>query len=133
REFFTIERHAFAALLDDRELAQLDAFEGGEAGAARGTEATPSYGGVVVGRSRIFHLRIVMTAERTAHLLESPPPLPGSHRPVVDPKPSAQLAHLGAHRGLDGVVFLRIGAQPIEHLADQFADAAEFRCAEAAR
>src|SRR6185437_5368449 len=70
RQLVAVEGLALAALLDDRQLAQLHPLEGREAGGAVRAEAAPADRGAIVGRPRILHLGIVEPAKRTAH---SPP------------------------------------------------------------
>src|SRR5262249_8012146 len=69
RELVAVEGDALAVLFHHREFAQLHALEGGEARAAGRAVASPADRRVVVGRSRVLHLGVLVTAEWTAHLL----------------------------------------------------------------
>src|SRR5438270_10209962 len=68
-ELVAVERLALSVLLDDRQFAQLHAFEGREAGRAIRAEAPAPDRAAIIGRPRILDLRIVGSAKRTAHLL----------------------------------------------------------------
>ena len=66
-ELAAVERLALAVALDHGDVAQLDALESGEAGAAAFALAAAADRRVVLGRAAVLYLGIVMRAERTAH------------------------------------------------------------------
>ena len=61
-QLVAIERHALAGALDDGELAQLHALEGGEAAAAIRADAPAPNSRVVIGGSRILDLGVEIAA-----------------------------------------------------------------------
>src|SRR5215211_3933011 len=131
-ELVAVELHALAVLLDHRELAQLHAFEGGEARSARRAVAPPADRRIVVSRSRVLNLCVLVTAKWTAHSL---PLLPFALASVsVNRKAGTKRVNLGAHLRLDlGVAVRAVLGDAVEHVGDQMADLAELRHAEAAR
>src|SRR6185295_4588619 len=66
-QFFAVERLAPPCFLDHRQLAQLHALKRGEPAAAGRAQPPPPDSRVVVGGPAIFHLGVVMSAERAAH------------------------------------------------------------------
>jgi len=67
QQLVSIERHAAAVALDDHKLAQLHALECGKAEIAAQTHATAADDGGILGRPRVFDLRIEAAAIRTTH------------------------------------------------------------------
>src|SRR5262249_33333391 len=132
RKLVAVEGDSLAVLLHHREFAQLHALEGGEARAAGRAVAPPADRRVVVGRSRVLHLGVLVTAEWTAHLL--PRFVSCASSVAVDGKAGAQSMDLGAHLGLDlGIAVGPVLGNAVQHIGDQMADLAELRHAEAAR
>ncbi len=68
-ELVAVERLALAVLLDDGEVAQLDALEGRETRAAGLALAPAPDRRAVLGRAAVLHLAVFMGAERAAHQL----------------------------------------------------------------
>src|SRR5690606_3031971 len=71
-ELVAIEGLALAAALVHGQLSQLDPLEGRESRSAIGALPPPPDRRVVLGRSRVLHLSIVMTAKRTPHRTTPP-------------------------------------------------------------
>src|SRR5579864_6565579 len=67
QQFVAVERHAPAVALDDNQLAQLHALEGGEAEIAGEANAAAADHRGILGRPRILHLGIEASATRTTH------------------------------------------------------------------
>ena len=67
QQLVPVEGLALAAALEHGQLAQLDAFEGGEARGAVRALPTPPDRRVVLGRPRILDLGILVSAERATH------------------------------------------------------------------
>src|SRR6185312_14313270 len=67
-ELVAVERLSLTVLLDDRQVAKLDAFKGGEAGAAGLTLPASSDRRPILARAAVLYLAVFMGAERAAHL-----------------------------------------------------------------
>src|SRR6185437_7400905 len=74
QQLVTVEGRAPPVALDDGELAQLHALEGGEAEITGETDAAAAYHRRILGRPRVLHLRIEATATRATH--DFPPSTP---------------------------------------------------------
>ena len=66
-QLVALEGLAAVVLLDDDQLAQLHALEGGEAAAAGRAMAAAADGRIVLAGTAVLHLAVVMSAERAAH------------------------------------------------------------------
>src|SRR5262249_49369381 len=77
QQLVAVERDAAAVALDDSELAQLHALEGGEPEVAAQAHAAPADDGGILGRPRILHLGVETAAIGTAQWT-SPTLLPRS-------------------------------------------------------
>src|SRR4029079_7060453 len=125
QQLIAIERHAPAVALDDDELAQLHALEGGEAEIARQADAAAADDGGIFRRPRILHLGIEASTARAAHALTLP---------LIDREPADQALDLFTHnRFRRRVVFRSLARQRVEHLGDHVPDLSEFGDAEAPR
>ena len=67
RQLGAVERLALSVLLDDGEVAKLDAFEGREARAAGFALAAATDRGAVLAGPAVLHLAVFMGAEGAAH------------------------------------------------------------------
>src|SRR5688572_28162514 len=94
-QFGAVEGLALAVLLDDGEVAQLHALEGGEARPAALALAPPANRRPILGRAAVLHLAVFMRAERTAQASG-----------LVDRKAGTELAHAGVDRLLDRAVIV---------------------------
>src|SRR5215471_14513659 len=113
-QLVAIEWHAPSVALDDDELAQLHALEGGEAEIAGEAHPPAADGGGILGRTRILDLGIEAPAIRTAH---------GPNSGVVDREASNEPLHLVPDRGLDyGVLARSFPRERIEHLGNHLPD-----------
>src|SRR5215218_175789 len=73
-ELVAVERLTLAVLLDDRQVAQLDALEGGEARATGLALPPATDGGTILAGPAVLNLAVFVRAEGAAHALEKPHP-----------------------------------------------------------
>src|SRR5579872_1453298 len=91
QQLVAVERHPAAVALDDHQLAQLHALEGGEAEIARQADAAAADDRGVLGRPGILHLGVEAVAVRAAHVRAPSPDRWETGGPALAPDPAPRL------------------------------------------